>query len=268
MGNDIHYSLACIIGRSLAKVRLNRVRLKMENGLELCFKRRRWYARPLIWGGNLYLRWLDSSVRVLPDAAWQMRECNVYTQLYGIDVRLGAHGELIAPAGKGICLDRLLKRNHDAVSQQALAAAARALKRLHSIQLASGNSSRIPLSHGDATIFNVLYDIPTDTAHWFDFETEHDPARSWLWRRADDLRALLTSACSVVEEDAIARTAAALLEAYGDAQISSGVARHLAAGALRPSAYYLAQAWLTPRRNRMLEAAVAAVLASAPGCSP
>jgi hypothetical protein len=266
MRNNTYYSLVCIIGRSLAKVRLNRVRLKTEGGSAWCFKRRRWYARPLIWSGNLYLRWLDSSVRVLPDAAWQMRERNVYGQLYGMDVQFGAHGELIAPAGKGICLGLLLKRNHDAVSQRALAAAARALKRLHSVQLVSGNHSRNPLSHGDATIFNVLYDIPTDTAHWFDFETEHDLARPWLWRRADDLRALLTSACSVVDEDAIARSVATLFEAYGDSQISSGVARQLASSANRPSAYYLAQAWLTPRRSRMIEAAVAA-LAPAPGCS-
>ena len=49
------------------------------------------------------------------------------------------------------------------------------------------------LSHGDATLRNVLFDPETGNARWFDFDTAHDPGLAPAWRHGDDLRALVYS---------------------------------------------------------------------------
>src|ERR1041384_579561 len=45
-------------------------------------------------------------------------------------------------------------------------------------------------THGHATAENVRADLEAGVAHWFDFETLHDPRCPLAWRRADDVRAL------------------------------------------------------------------------------
>ena len=45
----------------------------------------------------------------------------------------------------------------------------------------------------DAMAENVLVDLDAGVARWFDFETVHEASRPQIWRRADDVRALLAT---------------------------------------------------------------------------
>jgi glycosyltransferase involved in cell wall biosynthesis len=185
------------LGAKLSRVRLNVIKPRTAPGHSpLIAKRRRWFSRFIIAPGNLYLRWLDSKVRVLPDRIWRRWEFAVHRQLYGIECRVDSRGWLLVPFWPGTVVagygaDIRLARDE---RLRALATASHALRRLHLIDIFLYDGTRGRFSHGDATLRNVIYDPESARAHWFDFDTVHDPCEPALGRHADDLRALLYSA--------------------------------------------------------------------------
>src|SRR5688572_13361659 len=102
---------------------------------------------------------------------------------------------------------------------------------------------------------NVMVD--GRAAHWFDFETVHDSNRPLVWRRADDLRALLVTCMHRTVLEKRAETLRLMLDAYADLSRRSGEAAKAEAAVLcvlatsftsvfrRPLTFHLAQAGLS-----------------------
>ena len=81
--------------------------------------------------------------------------------------------------------------------------ATESLKKFHESEIDIDGTGRCWLSHGDASITNVLYDPETKLAIWFDFDLRHDFRCDANQRHADDLRSLLFSAVHLFDEDSI-----------------------------------------------------------------
>jgi hypothetical protein len=123
----------------------------------------------------------------------------------------------------------------------AMAAAIRALAHLHRQSIALPNGTTRRFSHADATISNVTYEISSDTAYWFDFETAHDPARPHLWCCADDLRALLCSAVARLGAVHITALVNLIRSEYPDLQVQHMLREILLECLQRPDSWHLAQ---------------------------
>ncbi len=96
--------------------------------------------------------------------------------------------------------------------------AADGLRRLHGCDIIRSTAT-IPLSHGDATVQNVLVDQATQRVYWIDFDTRHDLRTTVVWRQADDLRALCFSAASVLPAEHHHDAVAVILSGYGRQEI-------------------------------------------------
>jgi tRNA A-37 threonylcarbamoyl transferase component Bud32 len=75
---------------------------------------------------------------------------------------------------------------------------------------------RLGFTHGDAMAENVMIDVETGAARWFDFETVHESDRPIAWRRADDVRALLVTCLIRTAPDRLAETMQLILNSYAD----------------------------------------------------
>ena len=92
---------------------------------------------------------------------------------------------------------------------------------------------------------NVLIDLEGRVAHWFDFETTHDPRCSMVWRRADDLRALLATCLVRTAPGQRAEIVEHILDVYQDAEVTRLVAASFNSVYRRPLSFHLAQARLS-----------------------
>ena len=97
-----------------------------------------------------------------------------------------------------------------------LEAASRALRDLHLVELPRADGVCERLSHGDATLRNVLFDPGTGEARWFDFDTAHDSGVAPAWRHGDDLRALVYSAVESFDDVPVALLLRTVRDAYAD----------------------------------------------------
>jgi hypothetical protein len=134
-----------------------------------------------------------------------------------------------------------------------LGAASRALRDLHRVELARADGGCERLSHGDATLRNVLFDPGTGEARWFDFDTAHDPGLAPAWRHGDDLRALVYSAVESFADVPVALLLRTVQDAYADPGPWEQLRDRLARGALHRSPLHLAQACPPDGRRRELE---------------
>jgi hypothetical protein len=92
---------------------------------------------------------------------------------------------------------------------------------------------------------NVLIDLEAGVAHWFDFETIHDPSRPMAWRYADDVRALLVTCLVRTVPEKRAETLQLILDVYPDERVTSLLATSFTAPLRRPLTFHLAQAGLS-----------------------
>jgi glycosyltransferase involved in cell wall biosynthesis/SAM-dependent methyltransferase len=243
------------LGAKLSRVRLNVIKPRHAPGHPpLIAKRRRWFSRWIIAPGNLYLRWLDSKVRVLPDRLWQRWECEVHRQLYGFECRVDSRGWLLLPHWPGTVLaeygaDIRLSRDD---RLRGLARASHAMRGLHLIDMFLYDGTAGRFSHGDATLKNVMYDPSSVRARWFDFDTVHDPSEPPLGRHADDLRALLYSALETFFDVPVSVIVETVKTAYDDRAVWDHLRVLHARKLLHTSTYHLAQA--SPAADRREEA--------------
>ncbi len=189
-------------------------------------KRRRWFGPLLIGPGNLYLRLLGAGVRVLPGAEWRARERALHRVLHGIELETGPRGWLILPRWPGVVLADHARSRLDPVPArlQGLNAAGRALRDLHRVEMPGADGGSELLSHGDATLRNVLFDPGTGEARWFDFDTAHDSTLAPAWRHGDDLRALVYSAVESFADVPVALLLLTVRDAYADPALGSSFA--------------------------------------------
>ncbi|MDR3636970.1 MAG: hypothetical protein P4L84_24410 [Isosphaeraceae bacterium] len=244
------------LGPWLGKLRLHAIEPRERLGRPpMIAKRRRWFSPLLIGPGNLCLRLLGSGVRVLPGAEWQARERTLHRALHGIELETGPRGWLLLPRWPGMVLaDHARSRLNPAPARlRGLGAASRALRDLHRVELPHADGGCERLSHGDATLRNVLFDPGTEEARWFDFDTAHAPGLAPAWRHGDDLRALVYSAVESFADVAVADLLRTVRDAYADPAPWEQLRDRLARGALYRSPLHLAQACLPDGRRRELE---------------
>jgi hypothetical protein len=244
------------LGPWLGKLRLHAIEPRQAPGRPPTIaKRRRWFGPLLIGPGNLYLRLTGSGVRVLSGAEWRARERALHRALHEIELEDGPRGWLILPRWPGVVLADHARSRLDPppARLRGLGAACRALRDLHRVELPRADGGCEPLSHGDATLRNVLFDPGAGEARWFDFDTAHDPGLAPAWRHGDDLRALVYSAVESFADVPVARLLRTVRDAYADPGPWEQLSDRLARGGLHRSPLHLAQASPPAGRRRELE---------------
>ena len=203
-----YFGLCLALGRLLRSGRYSKARIVSQDGELQVRKYRLFYAPLLVWLGGPLVRILDTGLRVLPQRDWEERERLIYRSLRGTSIRLDAGGTLVLPCLTGETLATLLDNPtlEESVRKRAIERAVIALAEFH----------HLGFTHGDATAENVLVDLEAGVAHWFDFETLHDPRRPFAWRRADDVRALLVTCLVRTVPEQRTETLQLILDVYTD----------------------------------------------------
>ena len=238
------FVLCLAIGALLRSAKYSTIQIVDRDGRREVRKRRIGVARALVWMGDRVFRMLDTGVRVLPLRAWHERERSLYQHLRRPPVRIDADGTLVLPFLAGETLAALLEHSQLGVADRdrAIELATRALADLH----------RLGFTHGDAMAENVMIDLGAGRAHWFDFETLHDPSRHHAWRRADDVRALLASCLLRTRTEDVARTLRLVLHAHRNDEITCPLIEGFAQVLRRSLAVQLGQAGLPYHTFRKL----------------
>lgn len=231
-----YFLLCLVLGRLLRSGRYATARIVHQDGELQVRKYRRFYAPLLVRMGGPLVRILDTGVRVLPQRDWEERERRLYQSLRGMSIRIDAGGALVLPCLAGETLATLLE---DPALEESL--------RKRAIELAvvslAGFHHR-GFTHGDAMAENVMVDLAAGVAHWFDFETIHDPGRPRAWRRADDVRALLASSLLRTGPGELAGTLQLILDVYADEEVTRLLATSFTPVLRRPLTFHLGQAAL------------------------
>lgn len=232
-----YFGLCLALGRWLRSARYSTVQIVDNGGERQVRKWRSFHAPLLVWLGGPLLRIMDTGVRVLPQREWFERERSIHDRLRNASVRIDADDVLVLPFLRGETLAAMLEDPtvEERVQTNAVTCAVRALAHLH----------RLGCTHGDAMAENVMIDLDTGAAHWFDFETVHDSSRSVTWRRADDLRALLASCMVRTIRDKRARTVRLIVEGYADERVSRLLVTSFTSVWRRALTFHLAQAGIT-----------------------
>jgi hypothetical protein len=243
-------------GPWLGRLRLHAIETRQAPGRPPTIaKRRRWFGPLLIGPVNLYLRLLDARVQILPGAEWLSRERTLCRVLHGIELETSPRGCLILPRWPGVVLADYGRSPIDPTPARlrGLGAASRALRDLHLVELLRPDGVFERLSHGDATLRNVVFDPRTSEARWFDFDMAHDPGVAPAWRHGDDLRALVYSAVESFHDVPVAQLLHTIRDAYADPVPWEQLRDRLARGALQRSPLHFAQACPPTVRRRALE---------------
>ncbi len=244
-------------GPRLGKLRLHVIEPRDVLGRPATIaKRRRWFGPLLIGPINLYLHLLGARVRLLPGTEWRGRERMLHHVLYGIELKTSPWGWLILPRWPGAVLADYARSTIDPAPARlrGLEAASRALWNLHRVELLRADGVCERLSHGDATLRNVMFDPGTGEARWFDFDTAHDPGAAPAWRHGDDLRALVYSAVESFSGVPVAQVLRTVQDTYIDPGPWEQLRDWLARGILHRSPLHFAQACPSSERRRELEA--------------
>ena len=232
------YFAACLgAGRLLRSAWYSEARLAREGSELVVRKRRLLHAPLLVWLGGVLHRILDTGVRVLPQQEWEERERELQARLHGASIRIDADGTLVLPLLGGATLAALLEDPilEESKRRKAIELAVIALAAFH----ARG------FTHGDAMAENVMVDLDAGVARWFDFETMHDASRPTAWRRADDVRALLTTCLLRTALAKRGETLQVILDGYVDDEGVRILAASFDSVHRRPLAFHLGQAGLS-----------------------
>ena len=237
LASRAYFALCLASGRMLRSARYSTVQIVHQDSERLVRKGRRFYAPLLIWMSRLLVRILDAGVRVLPQRDWEGRERRIYERLYGVSIRVDAGGMLVLPLLAGHTLAGLLENPEldGSVRKRAMEYAAIALADFH----------RLGFTHGDAMAENVLVDLASGVARWFDFETIHETDRPLAWRRGDDLRALLATCLVRTAPGNRAGTLEFILDVYADEEVTRVLATNFTSVWQRPLTLHLLQAPLS-----------------------
>ena len=236
-----YFFLCCVFGRLLRSGKYSTARIVDQSGQCQVRKSRLFYAPVLIWMGGPLVRLLDTGMRVLPQRDWAEREREIYRRLYSASILIDGK-TLVLPCLAGDSLATLLEDPglEESARRRAIELAVVALGEFH----------RLGLTHGDAMAENVMVDMHAGVARWFDFETIHESSRPVLWRKADDLRALLATCLLRTVPTKLAETLDLIVGTYGDDGVTRLLATNFASVLRRALSFHLAQAGLSFRRYR------------------
>ena len=220
-----------------------------EDGQWFCKSRAWWSCFPVKFG-NLCFRFRTPRLQVLPKRQWIEWECllnpssRIEKDLWG--------NQLLLKMLPGQPLESIFAAKLKSSASNIEAAldligiAAGSLKEFHQ-RTVNVDGQDVLLSHGDASVANVMIDQTLGSGIWFDFDLQHDLAESALTRQADDLRALLFTSAAWSNIDDIPRVVAFLREAWlTDAtehqrQVWAELKRLIGDGSLRWDLFHQAQ---------------------------
>src|SRR5438132_1435658 len=199
---------------------------KVRRGRRVVIKQRQVYSQQLADLANLYFRMSSIPIRFWSKTKdWQRWEVKCFQMLNGDRFRARTSG------AKTICVDKLPGEslwehmNRGTLTRRMLEAAAREYCRAH--QLWSDEFAG-PLSHGDASMANVMYNEKTGRARLIDFELIHENSLPTKSRQADDLLVFLLDLISVVPTRQWLPFALYFLNAYENAGVLASLVNTLA----------------------------------------
>lgn len=232
-----YFVLCWTAGQMLRSARYSTVRIVHQDHDPLVRKHRRFYAPLLIRMGDLLVRLLNTGVWVLQQRDWETRERGIYRSVYDRSIRIDEDGTLVLPCLAGTTLAALLEEPDlkESIRKWAIERAVIALADFH----------RLGFTHGDAMAENVM--VEAGVARWFDFETIHDASRPMVWRRADDLRALIVTCLVRTVPEKRAETLAFIVDVYADKEVTRVLAASFTSVWRRSLTFHLAQAPLSFR---------------------
>ncbi len=232
-----YFVLCLALGRALRSAMYSNTQIVREQGEHQVRKRRLSYAPFLIWLSGPLVRILDTGVRFLPQRDWEERERRMYRIFGATPIRIDAGGTLVLPCLAGETLATLLDdpELEEPARKSAIERSVIALAELH----------HLGFTHGDAMAENVMVDLESGVARWFDFETIHESNRTMAWRRADDVRALLVTCLLRTAPGKFAGTLQLILDAYADEAVTRLLAMSFTSVLRRPLTFHLAQAPLS-----------------------
>lgn len=239
------YFVACrAAGGLLRAARYSKTRFIPQDAGSAVLKSRRAHAPLLVRMSGPLFALLDTGVRVLAQRDWAERERLIYRTIHGVSVTEDARGVLTLPQLRGVTLASLLEDPllDEPARRHAIELAVIALAKFH----------RAGFTHGDAMAENVMIDLDAGVARWFDFENIHDERRIMAWRRADDLRALLTTTALRTATDALAEAVDVVLDAYADEGVTRQLASDFAPVLRRSLTFHLGQAALASSTHRAI----------------
>ena len=174
---------------------VNRVSLIQRDGVNYIEKQRWPLCTLLIIPGNWVFWFRRTPVRVLPTQKWMRWEVAVAQTMERPEPKI-AKRSLEMPQWSGQSLPECWANREMTLEERLkqVTLAVDSLRQLHQRSIATDSRSIVSLSHGDATVRNVMYDAKKRTATWFDFDLRHDLSVCATARHADDLRAFLFSA--------------------------------------------------------------------------
>jgi hypothetical protein len=235
LAERVYFVLCFGLGRMLRSARYSSARITLQDGELRVRKHRLFYASLLVRLSDPLMQILNTGVRFLSQGDWEERERLVYRRVYGASISIDARGVLILPVLPGKRLADVLEDQDvvESARQRAIVRAVTALAEFH----------RLGFTHGDAMAENVL--IEDGAARWFDFETVHDSNRPMTWRRADDVRALLSSCLLRTVSKRRARILQMVLHSYADEAVTSVLASSFVSVWQRCLTFHLGQAALS-----------------------
>jgi len=231
-----YFQLSLALGWVLRSARYTQAPIVDSDAQRVVRKRRAFYAPLLIWMGDLAVTLLNTGTRVLTQREWEERERLIYKKVYGTSIQIEADGTLVLPYLAGKTLASVLE-------DPALEESNRR-KSIESAVVALAEFHRQGFTHADAMAENVLIDR-SSVARWFDFETIHDSSRSVVWRRADDVRALVVTSLIRTIPEKRADTLRLVLDAYADEDVTRELAMSFTSVWRRSLSFHLAQAALS-----------------------
>ena len=241
-----------LIGRILASGRLHRIQYSNVDGAEIVLKSRRFGSGVAIVVGNLYLHLQRGNVEVLTGREWLRWELAVESAT-NCDIVIRSHSSphenfrgLISRVSPGLPLRNILIDSTRSFDEKfaAIRWAMAALHQLHRHQADWGNGIQQSISHGDATVNNVIVNSKTQSARWIDFDTRHLPRLPEPDRHADDLRALIFSAAANLPRSCFPHLAAEFV-ASSPTSVVHQFRQRLTTDWYRPNTFQLAQAPLS-----------------------
>ena len=199
---------------------------KVRRGRRVVIKQRQVYSQQLADLANLYFRMSSIPIRFWSKTKdWQRWEVKCFQMLNGDRFRARTSG------AKTICVDKLPGEslwehmNRGTLTRQMLEAAAREYCRAH--QLWSDEFAG-PLSHGDASMANVMYNEKTGRARLIDFELIHEKSLPAKSRQADDLLVFLLDILAIVPGRQWLPFTLYFLNAYENARVIATLENQLA----------------------------------------
>ena len=195
---NVFERLLAPVAWGISRVRINRISFEKIDGQEYVLKKRSLISPVLIVIGNCVLSLRHVPVKVLHYREWIDWDRRIQAAVTSPASQETSQG-LLVPRKLGRPISDLIRLNaiEDERIIEVFSLALRELYRLHqlSVEVVTGVEAKFAyFSHGDASVSNVLFDVDSDQACWFDFDLRHDFRRSATLRHADDLRAFLFTA--------------------------------------------------------------------------